>query len=188
MAKTKTYFINFEDLVQASKSVARLAKDENVDVALIGGHALQLYGSTRLTGDIDIIASDDIMELPGGSLLTFGGVRTETPEGVPVDLILRDDRERSLYEEALEYAVKKRGTPIRVVTPEHLAVMKLLAGRLKDLTDLEWLVMEYKINRTKTRQIIEEHFGSDDVEEFNQLIEDFKWQRNPIRRRRQKAR
>lgn len=185
MSKT---FLDYADLERAAATVAKLAKDENVDVALIGGFALQLYGSTRFTRDIDIIASDDIMELPGGSPLTFGGVKTETPEGVPVDLILRDDRERSLYEEALEYAVKKRGTPIRVVTPEHLAVMKLLAGRLKDLTDLEWLVMEYKINRTKTRQIIEKHFGSDDVEEFNQLIDDFKWRRNPIRRRRKKAR
>lgn len=184
MTQKKSPFVNFEDLVQASKIVAKLAKEEGVDVALIGGHALQLYGSTRLTGDIDVVASDDIMALPAGPSLTFGGVQTESPDGVPVDLILRDDREASLYQEALDLSVKKRGTLMRIVSPEYIAAMKHMAKRGKDYADLEWLIFEYKIDRKKTRSIIEKHFGEEDAEDFDQLIEDLALQQNPIRRRR----
>lgn len=187
MPKKKRDFVNFEDLEEASEEVSRLAKGENVDVALIGGYALQIYGSPRLTGDIDIIASEDIMELPAGPPLSFGGVQTESSKGVPVDLILRSDDKASLYEEALENAVKKRGLPIKIATPEYIAAMKHMSKRGRDYADLEWLLFELKINKKKTRAIIGRHFGEDDAEDFDQLIEDLKLQQNPIRRRRKRA-
>jgi hypothetical protein len=51
-----------------------------VRIALLGGFALQQYGSDRLTGDIDIAAPEVLDGLPAGKALTFGGVQTTTSQ------------------------------------------------------------------------------------------------------------
>src|SRR5882724_11812173 len=58
--------------VEAVRQVAELAGREEIEWAVAGGLAMHLYGSPRLTKDVDIIASRSLSLTPEHSL-TFGG-------------------------------------------------------------------------------------------------------------------
>lgn len=169
-------FLSIEVLDEAAREIASLAKAEDVDVALIGGYALQLYGSDRLTGDIDIVASEELASLPGKKRLTFGGVQSTTPlGGVPVDVVLREDAFIDLYDRALEAARRMRGVPIRVVTPEYLAAMKLVAQRTRDKADLEWLIASRTIDVHKARGLIRDLLGAYAAQDFDRVCDEVQW-------------
>jgi hypothetical protein len=155
--------------------VAAIARDEGVRVALLGGYALQLYGSPRLTGDIDVVADDAIDALPEGKALSFGGFQTFAPNGVPVDLVLRDDDYAALYEEALARAAEIPEAPMPVVQPEYLAAMKMVAGRARDAADLEWLVVSDAADLVETRRIVRRHLGPYAAQEFDRIVEEARW-------------
>jgi hypothetical protein len=162
-------------LEEATAEIAILAKDERVQVALIGGYALQLYGSDRLTGDVDVAARDVIEELPYGKDLSFGGFQTKAPNGTPVDIVLRDDEYAPLYEEAISKAVRTRLSAMPVARAEHIAAMKMAAWRSKDNLDLEWLIANKKINEKKTRKIISRYLGLYAGQEFDRLVDEVRW-------------
>ena len=168
-------FLAPETLDEAAREVAILASDENVAVALIGGYALQLYGSPRLTGDVDVVAGQSIEALPAGELLSFGGYQTEAPNGVPVDFVLRDDDYAALYEEALVRAVELADAPMPVVRLEYLTAMKMAAGRSRDEADLEWIVLRSGIDMSRARQVIHRHLGPYAAGEFDRLAEQARW-------------
>lgn len=46
-----------DSALQAIEMVGEIAAQNNIEWALVGGVALNLYGSDRLTKDVDIIAS-----------------------------------------------------------------------------------------------------------------------------------
>lgn len=171
----KKKFLSLEVLDEAAREIALAASDEGVRAALIGGYALQLYGSTRLTGDVDVAAAEPIRALPGGKALSFGGYQTEAPSGVPVDLVLRDDDYAPLYAEALERAVEVEGAPMPVATPEHLAAMKMVAGRARDQADLEWLVTSGVADVREARRVIKRHLGPYAAGEFDLFVEEARW-------------
>jgi hypothetical protein len=171
-------FLAPETLDEAVRELAVLAHANHVSIALIGGYALQLYGSSRLTGDVDVVADALIRGLPTGKPLSFGGVQTAAPNGVPVDLVLRDDDYRALYDEALENAVEL-DTPLRVVRLEYIVAMKMVAGRARDEADLEWIILESDIGRGRlsaARSIIHRHLGPYAVREFDRLVDQVEWQ------------
>ena len=111
----------------------------DADAVLVGGFALSLYGSPRLTGDLDTAVMAIPPEFENARRLSFGGVRT-TVDGVPVDFILRDDDAGLLYDEAISRARHIEGVALRVARPEHLLAMKMYAGRKKDEADIEWML------------------------------------------------
>lgn len=76
-------FLSPAELAQALQEVVDLAKKERVTVALVGGYAMQLYGSDRLTGDLDVTADKKIKALTEVGTLSFGGVKAVAPNGVP---------------------------------------------------------------------------------------------------------
>jgi hypothetical protein len=161
-------------LEQAVREIGDLAEGENVTVALIGGYALQFFGSTRLTGDIDLIADAPIQELEPSKGLSFGGQRTVAPNGVPADIVVRDDDFRELYEDALDH-VTDAGAPIPIVQPEYIAAMKLVAGRRRDFDDLEFLIRQGVIDVPKTKQIIRTHLGPYAAREFQAFVDEVQW-------------
>lgn len=63
MTSGKRQFLSPERLDKGAAAVLEAAKKERVDVAIGGGYALQIYGSPRLTGDVDIVADAGL--LPG---------------------------------------------------------------------------------------------------------------------------
>lgn len=182
----KKKLLDPETLRTAVAELADMADKHDVDLALLGGFALQLYGSPRLTGDVDVTADQPISALPVLKPLSFGGFQTETPSGVPVDYIIRDDVWEKLYEALSEHAVEHEGVDLPVATPEYLAATKLQSARPQDEQDLEWLIGSGVIDTAVAREIIEKHLGPFAAEEFDRMVEFVEWRRtrsNPERSR-----
>lgn len=133
--------LGFADAVAIAQRMARQASAEGVSAAVCGGLAVQLYGFTRATHDIDFIA-DALLDLPPVRQLTFGGESYQTDlRGAPVliDWIVRHDNYEALYQAALADATPT-DAGFMMVTPEWLCILKMFAQRGKDRLDLLWLL------------------------------------------------
>ncbi len=183
-SEKKTRFLNAAEIERGIDEVAKLAKAQRARVALIGGAALQLYGSDRLTKDIDLAADRQLEGIRALGSLDVGGIRGQTESGVPVDLVLRDDKYQRLYEDALDHAERVEDLPLPVVTAEYLIAMKMAAGRAKDDLDLHFLIGERKADMSKARKIIERHLGPYAADEFDCLVDECEWERSRPHRRR----
>lgn len=135
--------IDTDSASQAVEIIAELAEANGVNWALVGGLAMNLYGSDRLTKDIDVIA-DKLLPLPQSQIvgkLKQGGERfnAETAKKiVSVDWIIRSDVFKTMFGQALKSAVEIDGVP--VLTPEWLVILKFIAGRFKDQEDAVFLL------------------------------------------------
>ena len=138
--------ISFLDEESASRTIEiinKLAEENDTDWALVGGLAMSLYGSDRLTKDIDIIANK-LLPVPESQIvgkLKQGGQRFETKTDkntVSVDWIIRNDVFKHMFDQALKDAVKINDVP--VLTPEWLVILKFIAGRFKDQEDAVFLL------------------------------------------------
>ena len=150
--------IDTETGLEALQKVVDVAESRGVAYALVGGIAMHLYGSPRLTKDVDVIAST-LLPLEAKKRIGFGGERYHVKVGkrvVPVDWIVRDDTARKFYESALKDAYTPRsGFPI--VTPEWLVILKYIAGRFRDQQDAVYLLKQKGLvdRRLIRRKIIE---------------------------------
>jgi predicted TIM-barrel fold metal-dependent hydrolase len=176
-SKHKTKFLDPKEIEEAITEVAELARTGEVDVALVGGAAMEIYGSDRLTKDIDFAVDMHIPGLPVLRPLTFGGFASETSQKIPIDVIVRDDAYADLYREAIEHAVDA-GLPVKVVTPEHLAALKMAAGRVKDELDLKKLIELNAVDVPKTRKIIKTYLGEYAARTFDAIIDEIAWRRS----------
>lgn len=142
---------------EAIEIIGKLAEENSIDWALVGGLAMNLYGSDRLTKDIDVIA-DKLLPVAKNQIvgrLKQGGERynTETEEKiVAVDWIVRNDEFKPFFKAALKEAVNINGFPI--LTPEWLVILKFIAGRFKDQEDAVFLLSR---NNLVNRGLIKEH-------------------------------
>ena len=168
-------FLDRAEIEAALDEVADLAKRSGVHVALAGGVALQAYGSKRFTVDVDIIASAHIRGLRPTEPLTFGGYSSVTSAGTVVDVMICNNEFEGAFDAALERAVKKRNIPLRIVRPEHLVVMKMIAGRGKDELDLAWLITSGTANIYKSRKIVSDLLGHYAAREFSNFATESIW-------------
>jgi hypothetical protein len=149
--------------VEAVQKAGQLAGVEEIDWAVAGGLAMHLFGSPRLTKDVGIIASKNL-SLTQQHRLSFGGSSYTFQVGkyaVQVDWIVRTDGYEKYYRAALKDAI---GLPngIRIVTPEWLLILKINAGRQKDLDDIVFLLRQQKlVDRSTVRQKVVETTGED---------------------------
>lgn len=137
------------------ETVAALVK-RDVSYALIGGLATGYHSRPRYTKDIDMILDVPQLALPAlleelrnrgfefderEVIAEFGRHHMAVlwREGVRLDWL---KPVLPLYRHVLEKAREEQGPsgPIRVATPEGLILLKLLAHRLQDQTDIEALV------------------------------------------------
>ncbi|MDQ3634137.1 MAG: nucleotidyltransferase [Acidobacteriota bacterium] len=124
--------------IEAVLSPGEIAEENQIKWAIAGGIAIQIYGFTRATTDVDAIASG-ILPIDEVKELTFGGVSYLVlldDEEITVNWIVRDDSYDDFYQAALEDAVEIE--EIKIVSPEWLAILKHLANRGKDELDLMW--------------------------------------------------
>lgn len=161
-----------EQIKAALKAIANLARQSGTKWALVGGTAMQRYGSPRYTFDIDIIADQPFDQEPH-HMLAIGGYayELETDTGVmDVDVIIREDDYRPLYVEALRKArLDPAGVP--VITPEYMVAMKMAAGRGKDEDDLLWLIKNGKVDVPLARKIVGRLVGGQFAQrEFDSLV------------------
>ena len=127
----------------ALQQLVGLAESQGIAYALVGGVAMHLYGSPRLTKDVDVIAAA-VLPLTAERRLGFGGERYQVQLGqqfVPVDWIVRDDTARKFYAAALQEAYKLP-SGLHIITPEWLVILKYIAGRFKDQQDAVYLLKE----------------------------------------------
>lgn len=165
MNKRKLYLdvIDEDTASQAIDIVSKIAEENNIDWALVGGLAMNFYGSDRLTKDIDVI-SNKLLPVPKETIvgqLRQGGERfqTETDKKVvSIDWIIRKDEFKALFQDALAEAVKLDDIPI--LTPEWLVILKFIAGRFKDQEDAVFLLSRRDlVNREIIKAKIVKHFG-----------------------------
>jgi hypothetical protein len=143
--------------------MAQLAEQEEVEWAIAGGVAMHLYGSPRLTKDLDIIASKNV-SLTSQSGLGFGGNHYTLQIGntaVRVDWIVHNDGYQKYYRAALRDAVQL-SNGLRVITPVWLVILKYIAGRQKDIDDILFLLTRPNtVDRPAIKQKVIETAGED---------------------------
>lgn len=141
-------------LTEALRSLSSALEGLGVGWFLFGAQAAIFRGSRRLTNDIDVtlvLAGEPTqpvvarMQREGFSLRVAdvdGFVDTtkvlpfvHDPTRVPVDVVLGESPLEELFLQASEHIDVGAGLVIPVASAEHLIVMKLLAGRPKDLDD-----------------------------------------------------
>ncbi len=149
--------------LEASIEIGKTAETENVNWALVGGIAMYLYGSPRLTKDVDIIATNNL-SLKANGPLTFGGSNYTIEVGkykVAVDWIVRNDGYAKYYRKALAAAIAMpKG--YKLISPEWLLILKMFAGRQKDYDDIVFLLRQKDlVNRSKVKENIVEVSGED---------------------------
>ncbi len=156
--------IDEDSASQAIDFVSKMAEENNIDWALVGGLAMNFYGSDRLTKDIDMI-SNQRLPIPKEKIvgqLRQGGerFRAETDKKiVSIDWIIRNDEFKALFQDALAEAVKIDDIPI--LTPEWLVILKFIAGRFKDQEDAVYLLSRKSlVDREIIKDKIIKHFGN----------------------------
>lgn len=168
-------FLNPKDITTAITEMETLAGSYRFVVG--GGVAMQCYESQRFTRDVDFIMSASAPRPKGIKVLkqlTFGGICGLTPRKIPVDVIMRTDDFKALYEHAIGKA-KKCDDGFYIVTPEHLAIMKMVAGRKKDELDLNFLVTRKFFNTEKARKYAMRFLGAYGAKEFDSIVAEAKW-------------
>jgi hypothetical protein len=147
--------ITTEQGIKAILKCAEIAEQYDINWAIAGGIAVQIYGFTRATVDADVIA-EDVLPFQNIGQISFGGEKYQIRvgrENITVDWIVRDDDKQEVYEAALEDAEEfERG--IKIITPEWLVILKQLAGRGKDELDLLWLLRQKDL---VDRKLVEKH-------------------------------
>ena len=147
--------IDTETGIAAVNKLALIAEKEGVEWALAGGVAMHLYGSPRLTKDVDVISMKRL-SLKSIHPIGFGGESYEVTVGkkkIHVDWIVREDNYRQYYVRALQDATTLKNG-LRLITTEWLAILKYIAGREKDLNDVVFLLRK---NGYVRRDIIKEN-------------------------------
>jgi hypothetical protein len=170
---------DYAELIEAAREAAKLAWSSSKQrVVLIGGLALQLYGSPRLTGDIDVLAKRPVPALKPEKELSFGGYKSTTPNNVPVDVVIRDDDFKSLYNAALSHASHLKGIPIQVAKLEYLTAMKFVIDRPQDEADFNFIVTSTNVSIDQTEKIVRKHLGVYAVQEFRSSVEIARWKKS----------
>ena len=124
-----------DEIIKAAKIVSEDLQKKNITHALCGGLAVEFYGYSRVTRDIDFVIGDDGLEPcpDGGEQLKPDIVRVH---GIKVDYLVRRAFEVN----------KERLDGIPVVTLRSLVLIKLLAGRDQDIHDVAELLKLGKID------------------------------------------
>lgn len=159
----KSPTISTDTGLEAAQKVGKIADAENIEWALVGGIAMYLYGSPRLTKDVDIIASNHL-SLKANAPLNLGGNNYIVEIGkykIAVDWIVRNDGYAKYYKAALQESVKiPQG--FKLITPEWLVILKLFAGRQKDYDDAVFLLKDKSlVNRSTVKENIVRIGGED---------------------------
>jgi hypothetical protein len=108
----------------------RLTNDIDVTLLLAGESTQAVVASMRREGfSLRVADVDDFVNTT--KVLPF----VHDPTRVPVDVVLGESPLEELFLQASEQVDVGEGVIVPVATAEHLIVMKLLAGRPKDLDD-----------------------------------------------------
>lgn len=154
-------FLSKKDILEKLKELDKNSQgvSPKVDVLIVGGSALALFGERRLTADIDYIGSLDY--LPKEYLKSLG-----LSNNVKTFFALYGTDEYSAIELSGFENLK-----VRVLSYEDLAVMKLFSTRTKDLDDLIEFIFpkltSYSDLKHKIETYKDYYFFNSDLPELN---------------------
>ena len=150
--------------LEAASELGKIAAAERIEWAIAGGIAMYLYGSPRLTKDVDVIAARSLPHKTPDAPLNIGGASYTVEVGkykVTVDWIVRADGYAKYYKAALAEAIQMP-EGFRLISPEWLVILKMFAGRQKDYDDAVFLLgQENLVNRPLVKQNITRVGGED---------------------------
>jgi len=156
------------------ESVGDVTKNIDVPYALIGGHAVTIHGSPRMTEDIDIITKKEYLDSIINSLdlnvrnkLTIGGVAAKTVSGFEIDVITPDKE----WVDGLLRDVEdtKYG---KVVSKPYLVLTKIWSSRSQDDLDIIKILKKMTDDqKEETLSLIRKYFPNymDDVESMIEI-------------------
>lgn len=160
------------DLARVVGRLADFLEGEGVQVAVVGAHALQAYGVTRATIDLDLLTERRAQERLVPFMETLGYETLHRSEGYSnhlhhdrewgrVDFVYVDERTSgNLFGRATERATIG-GRDVVLPRPEHLVAMKVLAMKndrrrvLKDLADVQELLAVVPADEAEVRSYFE---------------------------------
>jgi hypothetical protein len=144
-------------LVEAARETLEWLDAAGWQACIIGGLAVQRWGQPRLTQDVDLtvlVGLGDEARFVDGALarfqprredarafaLTYRVLLVRASMGVPVDIALGGTAfEAESFGRSSEWEIEA-GVMIRTCSAEDLLVHKLIAGRPRDLADVETIV------------------------------------------------
>jgi hypothetical protein len=149
-----------EQFDDAIVRVANLLERHNLAFALIGGLASSIRGRIRVTADIDIVVDCEVTaavsllkQLDETSFRPFvddaeASIRqyfilpiVDVDSGTPIDLAIGASGFEKMV---VQRASAPEGYSIPVATAEDLLLMKLMAGRTQDVSDVKGIVELHK--------------------------------------------
>ena len=148
------------DLLSELANVTESLEEHEIEYAVCGGLALTILGFSRATFDIDILIRPESLDRSFEVAKEFGfdihgmdmsfkeravEIRRvskidDDGEVLSLDFLLVTPQVEDVW--ASIQTVDWRGNPLSIVSKEGLIRMKELAGRPKDLIDIEWLKNE----------------------------------------------
>ena len=151
--------------------VSRRLRDQGIEHAIIGGMAVVLHGFVRVTGDVGLLTTPEGLDrvherLVGlGYIPAFQGARKalrDTTTGVKVEFVTTgeypgDGKPKPVrFPDPRDVTVEREGYP--VIAMPKLIELKLASGldvahRLRDLADVQDLIMALKLPRNLGQQL-----------------------------------
>jgi hypothetical protein len=155
-------FISPDQVESFIHLVRESAKAVDAEWALIGGLAMQWYGSPRLTRNCDVISSKHLSfeTLEKVKIIPSGGIIWKNSDGFELSVRVRNDEYKSLFDGALKEAIQEDG--MRIVQPEWLAAMKFACIDEKHTLDLHWILRRESkglVDVKRVEQIVYDYLG-----------------------------
>ena len=150
------------NLLRAAAEIAWFLEDQGIPYFIIGGLALQHWGEPRLTRDVDItvlVASEELESFVDAVLSRFSPRFPDAREfalrhrvllvraqnGIPIDISLGiPGYEDEAFERAVEVHFPEVGK-LRLIGPEDLIIHKCIAGRPRDVEDVEGILIRQRL-------------------------------------------
>ncbi|MFO8034079.1 MAG: DUF6036 family nucleotidyltransferase [Candidatus Bipolaricaulota bacterium] len=149
-------------LLEGAAEVARFLEHEDIPYFLIGGLAVQQWGEPRMTRDVDITVLVPSEELPAAvdSVLAAFPPRitdarafalrhrvllVEVEGEVPVDISLGIPGYEEEAVQRARWVHVPKGERLRMVSPEDLIIHKCVAGRPRDVEDVEGVLIRQRM-------------------------------------------
>lgn len=167
-------------------NIGQALNAQNVDFLVVGGFAVNAYGVSRLTKDLDLLIRDVDYERALSALHTlsykelhrnelFGRLQAIHPPSIDIDLMMVS-AETFAYIAARAQEKQFQGNPFRVPLPEDIIAMKLhackhggLRRELKDLGDIANIVESQKFDVTSdTFRSLCLRFGNQEI--YDKLV------------------
>ena len=139
------------------RSISLYAESKDMPFMVIGGHAVNVYGISRQTGDLDLMVPlrnkalwlelmNKLRYQENQSDDRFSRFRSSRLDNWPIDLMYVDDKTfESIYSDSRDYDFGQAS--VKVISAAHLMILKLHALKnyqehrfVKDYTDLQALI------------------------------------------------